>query len=57
MLLICILILFFQPLILYSRLMTSCHVTCHVNTVTYFFIVQEIKKKEKEKKNQIKENR
>ena len=47
----------FQSLILYSRLMTLCHVTCHINTVTYLFIIQEIKKKEKENNNQIKENR
>jgi len=31
---------------------------CHVTTVTYLFIVQEINKKEKKKKiNKIKENR
>ena len=50
----CILTLFFQPLLPDSRLVTSCYVTHHVTVVTCLFIVQEIKKKEKE--NQKKRN-
>jgi len=54
MLLTCILTLSFQHLLPDSRLMTSCYVTHHVTVVTCLFIVQEIKKKEKE--NQKKRN-
>ena len=48
---------FFQPLLPYSGPMTSCHVTCYVTAIMCLFIIQEIKIKEKKKKNQIKENR
>ena len=58
-LLICILILFFQPLLSDSRPMISCHVMCNVTAVTDLFIVQEKeeeKTKTKEKKYEIKKN-
>ena len=51
MLLIYILILFFQPLLLDCRLMISCYVTCYVTTVTGLFIVQEKQKQKQNKRN------
>ena len=44
-----------------SRPMILCYMMCHVTTVTYLFIIQEIKikskRKEKKKRDQIEENR
>ena len=48
------LILLFKFFLLYSRPMILCHVTHNVTTVTYLFIVQEIKEKEKKRKRKIK---
>jgi len=58
MLLTCILTLFFQPLLLESRPMTSHYMTYHVIMVIYLFIVQKKTKTEiKKKKKKIKENK
>jgi len=56
MLLIYILIISFQPFLLNSRPMTLHHVTCHVTTVTYLFIIQK-REKRKEILNQEKINK
>jgi len=54
-LLTCYLILFFSPFPSEFRPMISHHVTCHMTTVTYLFIVQKKKKrKENQKKSNIK---
>jgi len=47
--------LFFQPFLLDSRPITSCHVMCHVTAVIGLFIVQE--KKQKQNKRNIKSRR
>ena len=49
-----ILILFFQLLFSDSKPITLFYVTHYVTTVTYLFIVQEIKLKEKKRKRKIK---
>jgi len=49
--LICILILFFQPLLLDFRPITLCYVMYYMIVVMWFFIIQEIKETEKEIKS------
>ena len=53
MLLTCILILFFQLLLLSYRLMNLCHVMYHVTEVICLFIVQEKQKKRNIKSRKI----